>query len=977
MLFPYVADIENDQSGGIFKKNKTDFFSDLLSKSCGQSQKSSDLTIKEKEICRSNYFSNLFNKFCDQNRLPIDFGTEYEKIFGSLPKFNQNKASFHERGVEYISTKCNNIESAFPETQQSYNMFNYLKNTSEGKIMSPDEFLKIDEEMNEVLAQSFSQHSFPVSASSSCLSITLPSSSPFCSTPSCSSPNCCLSIFSITSCSSPTCSSLSCPSPICSSASFAPSTPTFAPAFKPNTSTTAGESINYKSERKRSTPFTSLTSEKSVIPQNFSGEVGLKSLIPIFNEIVEEYLRDTNLEKTVILSYPKVVQKSYTNDCKAERRFISPPPLCIVTKPQRNNRKRDQIGNKIEVIIQTSPIKVVHDNLETEPIFKSSETFENLQKKRKLTEKKETATETDFKSQNEFSSKKNNMLEAWYVGEMDHLYKRMDGLSNTSSVNDQVSYAVNGVSRFPRPVAQSVFKTLHTTEINSFSLHIKLFQDEIQFFKLLTDPIKVLSKPPADLRAVKHEIAIFSGKTVCLSNRSQSLKTKYLSTTNDGRNLSMTDADWEHFRIFKYNKRILPDINIPFKFNQSDIPLSIASLASRSHLDGLRSWGINELNTLKLDTLKESEINSDVIFQQPSILSDARVEGDFKNISLSNYMDICGVGPAKPSQSDDTTILQSTSPEDSKSSIFKVPDEDLSVHLSTDVEEQDPIFFGDVVYLQSVSSGLRSKPFILRKIVKSEKKKFALVEPLENRLVPGLQRPLCQLQKLAFESLQKPGFYLTNVLNNIMLFQTERSIHKLNKKDIDRHTKKRPKTSDSIKEAYFKDGINEFGIWTIVETEKAEVTFFNSQDLKEEFEWAGGKTVLHKKSKTQLKNAENAILLQKSNESEEKNLNLLKNFPILKKIIKKGLNEIYLVGNFFENVDADLKFWIYIGNYPCENLVFLNKNVIICELPIFQLRNGRNFTNCQHNNENVLNMPILFLREDGILFRTGHYHSLL
>lgn len=110
---------------------------------------------------------------------------------------------------------------------------------------------------------------------------------------------------------------------------------------------------------------------------------------------------------------------------------------------------------------------------------------------------------------------------------------RLDGISSTTSVRDEVSRDIVGISRAPRIVAQSVFSKLHMNKGKYFSLRMQVHNSSDQeILQVESDVIKIISKPP---RSNASDFNIKSGSTVALFNRlnAQTKTTKYLACSGN------------------------------------------------------------------------------------------------------------------------------------------------------------------------------------------------------------------------------------------------------------------------------------------------------------------------------------------------------------------------------------------------------------------------------------------------------------
>ncbi len=79
--------------------------------------------------------------------------------------------------------------------------------------------------------------------------------------------------------------------------------------------------------------------------------------------------------------------------------------------------------------------------------------------------------------------------------EMDQI--RVDGISETTSVRDEISMGVNGLSTKKRDVVMVMFKKLFVCEMSSFSFCFKAKDKSgTCFFSSKSSPVQVLSKAP-------------------------------------------------------------------------------------------------------------------------------------------------------------------------------------------------------------------------------------------------------------------------------------------------------------------------------------------------------------------------------------------------------------------------------------------------------------------------------------------------
>ncbi|KAJ1570076.1 hypothetical protein HK096_002877 [Nowakowskiella sp. JEL0078] len=203
-----------------------------------------------------------------------------------------------------------------------------------------------------------------------------------------------------------------------------------------------------------------------------------------------------------------------------------------------------------------------------------------------------------------------------------------------------------------------------------------------------------------DLILTVSENCITSGTLVGLFNRirSQTISTKYLSVPSTLDRLEASRKKWDAFIIWLVDD---PDLDINLVGSESPIQKERLQTLGR-----------------KIDRLRGS--NNSLIAKLPY---------------------------EAPNESDNQTQSSNTE----NNFINNTAESESSMKMTSDTT----IFYGDVIVLEHILSGLLTKPMRIRKVVDTSN---VIIHPNEES---ATREPVSQLQKVAFEILDSPGSYLS------------------------------------------------------------------------------------------------------------------------------------------------------------------------------------------------------------------------
>ncbi|KAJ3089155.1 hypothetical protein HK102_007063 [Quaeritorhiza haematococci] len=532
-----------------------------------------------------------------------------------------------------------------------------------------------------------------------------------------------------------------------------------------------------------------------------------EALLLRLSHYVREFLADPRGEYTMVIMHSKVAQKSYGT----EKRFFCPPPLCLLigggwglsiapqpttasipletqSKSQTSNNSttlRNAVKCPLKLAVGLEPFALDDGVDDPADINVAPAAYGRTQGKRSGYRGKggrgarnSTSTAGSRRGKNSAAAAQGTPGEV-----MLHL-QRVDGLSRTTSLRDQIGYlmygGICGLSRAPRPLIEAVFNRLYVTDPDRkgmFHLHVKVSNDNRTLGVFMSKPIKIISKPSKKKQTGKSaELCIKSGSTIALFNRvrSQSNSTRYLAVSADGAQLVSRSSTWDSFVIWRIDDPKFDRWQLP---HASPIPLAAAKGASdriqQEHLGaGVPSASIASplVASLSLELAPDTENQEGLIWTRPEqrstqipVSSSASTSSQSTSKPTTNIVpgfdsmvsSLYLTPPLSPPQPGSQTNLGLDSqpifsPTSLGSETPQLPSASTNILASSAMQaggnlfsstpmlrktlQQSPttsihhqlsrigppfssiLHYGDVVVLQNVTTGLVTKPLILRKV---------------------------------------------------------------------------------------------------------------------------------------------------------------------------------------------------------------------------------------------------------------------
>ncbi|KAI9105987.1 hypothetical protein DFS34DRAFT_601727 [Phlyctochytrium arcticum] len=511
--------------------------------------------------------------------------------------------------------------------------------------------------------------------------------------------------------------------------------------------------------------------------------------------------------------------------------------------------------------------------------------------------------------------------------------ERVDLISRTSSLS--VGPDDHGVDKL---IALATFEKLHLNTIESRK-EVPLFfqvQTPSGSFQYESRPFIKISKPSKKKQTRKSPLLINSGSQIALFNRTkaQTANTRYLTYSPSAKALASCSTFWETWTIYSAD--------------DPDFDPSVNSDAGNTHT----SFDIPH------------DPKTDVFFDTP---------GNKHHVA-----------PCKSKERRGKRIATPPADPLNTGGFYNYP---------------VPVHYGDVVVLQHTLSGVVTCPLIVRKI---ERRTEAVIssDPTKRNGLPFIQSdPLSPLHKVAFQKADEPGQYLalsdTLEGSRIQVHHTALSRYYRQYRAKDTGVKFFPRTNIPVGQDVpltfvsgsaateprppdtskgTSDDVGESSIWTVVGVDHVESTFhmprLNSHEL----------TLLQIEPNQQMQAVDPSTPPRDGPPQPmvppHLNIQHANPVPRLTSVFYRDQHSVSLYGTHL----ADSKLMAFFGPYPSPHTRVANvpnssELALIADVPATWRTPKADLVVSHSENacSNSSTVPLLLVRDDGVIFRTGFY----
>lgn len=238
--------------------------------------------------------------------------------------------------------------------------------------------------------------------------------------------------------------------------------------------------------------------------------------IDILRPRIQQYL-SSHVDYSVIMMYPQVTQRSYGR----EKRFMCPQPILMLFGEGWNQKRSHRRSNAMS--------------------------FE---------------------------------VEKCALGQVESTTDKFPG--STEQYNANATSVSKLHRRKSNPITRSIFKGLFVNDVKSFKLNFcgtDSDSGELKF-QIHSGSIGVISKPSRSGTSSKDSAAtIYSGETIALFNRvkAQTVSTRFLATSEDGKQLITRHCPWQPFRIWLRDDPKCPKVDAHIMPCEWETPTSAAN----------------------------------------------------------------------------------------------------------------------------------------------------------------------------------------------------------------------------------------------------------------------------------------------------------------------------------------------------------------------------------------------------------------
>ncbi|KND03956.1 uncharacterized protein SPPG_08931 [Spizellomyces punctatus DAOM BR117] len=724
----------------------------------------------------------------------------------------------------------------------------------------------------------------------------------------------------------------------------------------------------------------SIKGEEHLVP-DYNGRLTMGRLC----QLVGEYLQDPSHECTIIVTQSTAAQKSYGE----EKRFFTSPICRLLGGGWDLPKLQEAYANSPDALADS---KVGGKNLQIR--ISTMPNFHTEQQPSRVPSKTENSCTTRATpSDSEYEDDEVHLPGALdkaqgILGNVKYMQERIDLLSRTSSLRDRPD------ARSHKTVAAAVFQKLHVG-VNESRKRVPLFfQIQCPAGPLLYEskPFTKISKPSKKRQTSKAQLLIMSGSTIAIFNRtkSQTGNTRFLGVDADNMTLVPCSGMWDNWVIFavddpRFDPYVAPGLS------------PMLSAPNRGTY---------------LDIVAIGEPQEDLVWTRPKF----RSGGDLNDgsVDMDAYDDGLGFGSQ-------VFMTPPTTPLNVKRKLAR------NAPVASGQDEKPPcarpIHYGDTVVLQNCSTGLVTRPLIVRKIENRTNAVIdAKVDAVEKQGTAPQEPsrrgdPISPLHKVAFQLAGHAGQFLSlsSRYGHIVvdLHHTKLSSGSSarrnrgrrhgndNESDPDReHVQnaaalRRRKGKGKGQSPVPSNDVGETCIWTVVGTDQIECTFHIPTLTPSEIDTLDPASL-------PCSDCDSDIFSSSDDEdphgSPTPREPLRTRFPLMrvhpipttKFITRFNPGVIALTGtNFQPNL------WVFFGTHPSTKTQVETSELLLASLPGHNADVDVSLDGCVKQEQKSIYfssttetsyptspvstpqiVPILLVRDDGVIYRTGHYYRL-